>query len=132
MPINLRIWSSAAWRWIFYINLPLGLAAIALTMVLVPDKHGDERRRFDWPGFVLTGGASFCLLWGAEALTHPPVPWVATAWSAAAGTALLWLAARHLNRSAHPIVRLAALDYRRRSPPRPSPRAPAQPSAQSL
>jgi len=41
------------WRWTFYINLPLGIAALVLVAITLhlPQRHG--RVRIDWPGAVL-------------------------------------------------------------------------------
>src|SRR5471030_1437525 len=45
------------WRWVFYINLPFGLAATAGLMIFLPGGRGHGRFRFDWVGFgVLTMG----------------------------------------------------------------------------
>jgi DHA2 family multidrug resistance protein len=45
------------WRWVFYINLPFGLAATAGLLVFLPGGRGHGRIRFDWVGFgVLTLG----------------------------------------------------------------------------
>jgi EmrB/QacA subfamily drug resistance transporter len=52
--------ATAGWRWIFLINLPLGLAAIALTLRFVPDSRAPRPRRFDPVGQVL-----FMLLLGS-------------------------------------------------------------------
>ena len=41
------------WRPIFWINLPVGLAAIALTLRLVPESRAPRARRFDPVGQVL-------------------------------------------------------------------------------
>jgi len=52
-----------SWEWIFFVNIPVGLAALALTPVLLSeslDKHGQG---FDAPGAVLvTGGLSTLVL----------------------------------------------------------------------
>ena len=45
------------WRYVFYINLPFGLAAATGLMVFLPGGRGSSRLRFDWVGFaVLTMG----------------------------------------------------------------------------
>jgi MFS family permease len=55
-PLGGFITSYADWRWIFFINVPLGIAAIILALKIIPDLHEDARRPFDLPGFVANGG----------------------------------------------------------------------------
>lgn len=40
-----------SWRWVFYINLPIGLVALAGIMLFVPGTEKDKERQFDWRGF---------------------------------------------------------------------------------
>jgi EmrB/QacA subfamily drug resistance transporter len=49
----------ASWRWIFFINVPIGIAAFLLALWLVPSGRGEARSPFDLLGFVL--GALACL-----------------------------------------------------------------------
>jgi len=42
----------ASWRWIYYINLPLGLVALLGVLAFLPETKRDPRRRLDWLGFV--------------------------------------------------------------------------------
>jgi EmrB/QacA subfamily drug resistance transporter len=43
-----------SWRWVFFINLPIGLCVLLLTMWKVPESSaGQHGKRFDWPGGVL-------------------------------------------------------------------------------
>jgi DHA2 family multidrug resistance protein len=45
---------TANWRWVFFVNLPIGLLALAILMAELP--HRDARaRRFDLFGFVMLG-----------------------------------------------------------------------------
>ena len=41
-----------SWRWIFYINVPVGLLAFALSLAFVPRTPRDPGHRFDWIGFL--------------------------------------------------------------------------------
>ena len=45
--------SSVGWEWIFLMNIPLGLAAIVLTVRFVPESKAPEPRRFDPVGQIL-------------------------------------------------------------------------------
>src|ERR687892_681402 len=48
-----------SWEWIFYINIPVGLAALALTPLLLRESRDAHVKSFDVPGAVLvTGGLS--------------------------------------------------------------------------
>jgi EmrB/QacA subfamily drug resistance transporter len=42
-----------SWRWIFYVNLPFGIAAIAITLIGVQEFRPPHARRVDVPGFLV-------------------------------------------------------------------------------
>jgi MFS family permease len=42
-----------SWRWIFYVNLPLGLVALALVAATLPSAQATAKRRIDYPGALL-------------------------------------------------------------------------------
>ena len=41
-----------SWRWAFYINVPLDLAAIAIVQLFLAHEEGGQQRPFDWIGFL--------------------------------------------------------------------------------
>jgi EmrB/QacA subfamily drug resistance transporter len=48
-----------SWRWIFFVNLPIGIGALILTVARVDESRDPQPRRPDWWGFVLfTAGLS--------------------------------------------------------------------------
>ena len=57
------------WRWIFWINVPIGLAALVLALRSLPPDHGYRHRDLDLPGMAILGSALFALLWAMVQLT---------------------------------------------------------------
>jgi len=51
------------WRWIFYVNLPVSVVAVWLTLRAVPESRGRDGRRVDWAGTVtfaaFAGGVTY-------------------------------------------------------------------------
>lgn len=45
----------ASWRWIFWINIPVGIAGIALVTLFIKEAHDIEVKPFDAIGFLLSG-----------------------------------------------------------------------------
>jgi len=43
----------ASWRWIFFINLPLAVAVIVISLWRVPESHGPAAKRLDFLGALL-------------------------------------------------------------------------------
>ena len=50
------------WEWIFLVNVPIGLATAAITLVRVPESERDPAARIDWAGLVTFSAALFCLI----------------------------------------------------------------------
>jgi EmrB/QacA subfamily drug resistance transporter len=55
--------SGIDWRWIFFINLPIGAAAILLSVFRLGRGKAEERRRIDWVGLMLSGGGLTALVY---------------------------------------------------------------------
>ncbi|HBX5805091.1 TPA: MFS transporter [Klebsiella pneumoniae] len=108
-PLGGFITRYASWHWIFFINVPLGLAAIILSLRIIPDIRETERRSFDLSGFITTSVAMVSLVTAMERLgDRQPQIWPTLA-LAELGFGCLLYSIRHFRRAAAPMVRLDAL-----------------------
>ncbi len=106
------ITDALSWRWIFYVNLPFGIAAVALVLSVIPNHKAEERTAFDGRGFVLLALAVGCLTYGLDLIAgqkiDAPLALTLIACAAAAGVA----AVRHLDSAKTPLVQLSVLRRR--------------------
>jgi EmrB/QacA subfamily drug resistance transporter len=56
--------SGISWRWIFFVNLPIGLVAFGIVVARVAESRAPSAHRPDWAGFVLFTLALACLVYG--------------------------------------------------------------------
>ena len=62
----------AAWPWLFYINLPVGIVGVTLAFFLLPrDEVTSTRRPFDILGFLMISPGLVCFLYGFPRASHP-------------------------------------------------------------
>ena len=57
------ICQTLGWRWVFWINLPIGMVAIALTFARLRESFG-PRAALDIPGLTTVAGAALAIMWG--------------------------------------------------------------------
>ena len=74
-PLGGFITTYASWHWIFFLNLPIGIAALILTLLWVENVRSGEKHPFDWLTFLLAGFASAGAVYGMEKLGSEGVPW---------------------------------------------------------
>ncbi len=53
-----------SWRWIFFVNLPIGMIALIVTLTRVQESKPPHARRIDFAGFAVLTAALFCLIYG--------------------------------------------------------------------
>lgn len=49
------------WRWIFYVNLPVSVIAVVMSVIVIPESRDPAARRIDLPGMVSFTAAAGCL-----------------------------------------------------------------------
>ena len=55
--------TSGSWRWVFFINVPIGIAAILMTLLFVPESRVDvSSPRVDWLGLIILSSGLMGLL----------------------------------------------------------------------
>jgi len=87
---------AASWRWIFYINLPVGVLALGVLAVAMPKPETGQQHRVDW--------------WGAAALTAGLVPLLlALNWG---GSQYEWGSTMIMGLFAAAVIALGAFVYR--------------------
>ncbi|MBP2309097.1 DHA2 family efflux MFS transporter permease subunit [Azospirillum melinis] len=94
----------ASWRWIFFINVPIGLVGIALVLALIPNLKEEQRDPFDARGFLWSSIALAAFMFGFENVGRDLLP--ATAVAILLAVALLATLAylRHARRVARPVL----------------------------
>jgi MFS family permease len=59
-----------SWRWIFWINVPVGVAALAVATRVLHERAERTRRRLDLPGMICLGLGLFGVLWAMTRLAN--------------------------------------------------------------
>jgi EmrB/QacA subfamily drug resistance transporter len=95
-----------SWRWIFYINVPIGVAALVFGGLFLPGGSQHRPGRFDLPGFLLAGAGFPLLLYALS--TGASSGWAAppVLITGVLGTLLLILFVIVELRAAEPMLRL--------------------------
>jgi EmrB/QacA subfamily drug resistance transporter len=74
-PLGGFITTYASWHWIFFLNLPLGIVALILTLLWVENVRIGDKHAFDWLTFLLAGFASAGAVYGMEKLGSEGAQW---------------------------------------------------------
>jgi EmrB/QacA subfamily drug resistance transporter len=108
-PLGGFIVTYASWRWIFFINIPIGLLGVVLVNLFVDNLRETARRPFDWAGFALAGGGLASFVFGFEAIGRGELPVALSGGLLGFGVVCLTLYWRHAKRVDHPIIDLTLM-----------------------
>jgi EmrB/QacA subfamily drug resistance transporter len=97
------------WRWIFFLNLPIAALGVVLALRFIPDLRAEERRPFDFRGFVLTGLALGAVIYGLDRVSASGGAWAGPAALIVLGLILGVMAVRHSLKAPHPLLPLDAI-----------------------
>jgi EmrB/QacA subfamily drug resistance transporter len=101
----------ASWRWIFLINVPLGIAGVLLVLSFIPKHALEAKKPFDLTGFVLTAVSLATLLHGLALVGQPGSSAARGGLYVAIGLASGAAAVRHALRHPAPMLDLAAVRF---------------------
>ena len=103
-PVGGFLVTALSWRWIFYINVPIGVVGLVLAATLVPQLRAPARARFDVAGLAFSGVSLACLIFGLELASRGVVPAAVTGAILAASVAAGLLYGWHARRTERPIL----------------------------
>lgn len=102
------------WRWIFYLNVPISIACIALAWHYIPREEPEEgsRKRFDLPGFLLSGTALAGFMYGVELFSKSGLPYFVPAVVLVFSVLLLAANVRYARRIPDPLIDYSVMRVR--------------------
>ena len=96
----------ANWRWIFFINVPVGFLGMALVSRYVQDFREPSLGRLDWIGLLWSGLALACLMFGFELAGRGMLGGGVVVGLIGAGAVAAWLYVRHARTRPDPLLDL--------------------------
>ena len=101
-----------SWREIFFVNIPMGIAALLIIYRHMPDYRGDARRPLDVVGLVLFGTGTALLSWLLEIFGEHAVDMTSAGVLFLLSMGLLAAYAWHARQVAYPLLQLSLFKVR--------------------
>jgi EmrB/QacA subfamily drug resistance transporter len=98
-----------SWRWIFVVNIPIGLVGFLLALKLIRGAASPSPPPLDWRGLAALGAGIAAALIALERIRVTGTDWLLVAIGVAVAAVLLAAAAWHLLRYRYPLVQLRVL-----------------------
>ena len=108
-PVGGAITTFFDWRYIFWINVPIGVLGVTLVTLFIENVRDEHVAPLDVPGFLLSGVGLASLVFGLTILGRDILPTRGVLALMAFGAAVLALYARHARRAENPILDLGLL-----------------------
>ncbi|MFN4144084.1 MFS transporter [Aestuariivirga sp.] len=108
-PVGGFITDNFGWRWVFWMNLPFGIAAIALATALMPETSVDKVPPLDARGFLLSGLGLSSFIFGLTVMGRDLLPGYTPSLLVVFGAVLTALYVRHARVTENPILDLKLL-----------------------
>ena len=97
------------WRWIFWVNVPIGALGVALSLKYIANLREEAVPRFDFRGFILSGAGLLGLISGLSLIGRGMAPGLEVGAQVAVSLVLLALYARHAGANEDAILDLKLL-----------------------
>lgn len=97
------------WRWIFFINIPIGILGIVMATLYVPNIKEDDTPPLDFIGFLLSGFGFALLMLGFASGGRHLIPAEISTGCVVIGAACLVLYVFHARRTPYPVLHLGLL-----------------------
>ena len=108
-PVGGFIVTYYSWRWIFFINVPIGAIGIALVTWYIPEIRENKVVPLDWVGFLLTGLGLATLVAACESIGRGVIPVGTIVCMIAGGGLCMGLYVLHAHRIDYPIIDLGLM-----------------------
>jgi EmrB/QacA subfamily drug resistance transporter len=93
-----------SWHWIFWINVPIGIAGIVFATIYLPRIEARNPRPIDFPGFVMAAIAFAGIIFGLSVISLPAIPTIAGYVSVLVGIVAGFAYYRHTKRTEFPLL----------------------------
>jgi EmrB/QacA subfamily drug resistance transporter len=107
-PVGGFIVTYLSWRWIFYINLPIGLLGIVLVSLFIANTRGEVPEKTDYKGIALSSLSLGLLLFGFELISHDGLVFLALSFLGV-GALMGTLYVRHARTAPDPILDISLM-----------------------
>ncbi|HIE1295989.1 MULTISPECIES: MFS transporter [Burkholderia] len=108
-PIGGFIATYFSWRWIFLINVPIGLAGMVAAALWIKNNRDEHSLPFDWPGFSLAASGLALTMFCAATLAQSFIPAPVSLTIGGIGIAVLFAYQAHARRTPRSLLHLALL-----------------------